>query len=440
MVALKILNQSLVKERRDIERFMSEAKKVARLHHPNIVSVYDCGQIENSYFISMEFVEGKDLDTIIMEKDPIPIPDILVIAKKLFIALAHSHQNGVIHRDVKPGNIMITYENEVKVVDFGIAALRDDLKTDKRNIIYGTPFYMSPDQYKNSTIDHLSDIYSAGVTLFHLVTGFPPFKGSSRLEIMDKHMNEPVPSIKEYRDDIPEKLIQIIEKCMEKDKKNRYQSASQVIEEIDRIRDDSGNVFITDQTKLKIIEPVDLAPFKLEGDSQTTNLYQKPESLIKAFHDEEVAIEIRKNVLRILEKIGGPLVIEALKKAIRSDNKALLFATFVALKNLGGMELSDVVEFIDKIDIPAFAYHLVLSRYASPELLIDPNHSEVRKAIQEICPEEKGVEILTAVFRVIEDEYSSQNPNPLWHSWITTTQGEKIDQVKEMLKEMICHE
>lgn len=264
MVALKILHHRQDSKKRDIERFMSEAKKVAKLSHVNIVGVYDCERIGNDYFISMEFIEGKHLGILIDNKHPIPIPYILVIAKNLFAALDHSHQHEIIHRDIKPKNIMISYKNEVKVVDFGIAMLRGELKRENGNTIYGTPFYMSPEQIENSTIDHLSDIYSVGVTLFHLVTGIVPFNGLSPMEIMSKHLSEPIPSIKMYRNDVPEKLIQIIEKCMAKKREHRYQNARKVIKEIYGIRDESGNALITDQTKLKIFDTPDTTA-TLEG-------------------------------------------------------------------------------------------------------------------------------------------------------------------------------
>lgn len=269
MVALKILNQSPRPKKRDIDRFISEAKKIAKLKHANIVRVHDYGQIENDYFISMEFIEGMHLETLIKKRDPIPIPDILIISKELFTALKHSHRKGVIHRDIKPKNIMINHENEVKVVDFGIAILRGEITRENRDVIYGTPFYMSPEQITNSTTDHLSDIYSAGVTLFHMVTGSIPFKGSSFEEIMRGHLIDPVPSIKEYRNDAPEKLIQIIKKCMEKNKEDRYQKARQVLEEIDEIRDDKGKSIITDKTKLKIFETTDVTPLLPEDKLKT---------------------------------------------------------------------------------------------------------------------------------------------------------------------------
>jgi FixJ family two-component response regulator/tRNA A-37 threonylcarbamoyl transferase component Bud32 len=273
IVAIKILKKEAITDDSDEERFISEGRKAAQLQHPNIVTVYDVDHMHNDCFISMEFILGKNLSALIKKSHPIAIENILIIARKLFEALDHSHQKFVIHRDIKPQNIMITYENEVKVVDFGIAVLRDELRN--QNIILGTPLYMSPEQIKSSTIDHLTDIYSAGVTLFHLVTGIVPFAGSSHLEIKEKHLKEPVPSIKEYRNDIPEKLVQIIEKCMEKKKEDRYQSADQVLTEIAGIRDSSGKAFITDKSMIDIFDAVLATNIVLDADTQTPLIFRR---------------------------------------------------------------------------------------------------------------------------------------------------------------------
>ncbi len=441
LVALKILNQSPIAEKRDIESFISEAKKVAKLQHANIVRVYDFGQLENDYFISMEFIEGIHLGRFISDKHPIPMPDILVIAKKLFTALKHSHRNGVIHRDIKPTNIMITYENEVKVLDFGIAVLIDDLRRKERDVIVGTPFYMSPEQIFDSTTDHLTDIYSAGITLFHLVTGTVPFKGSSSSEIMNKHLNEQIPSINEFRNDIPKKLMQIIEKCMAKNKEDRYKSASEVIEGIDGIKDSKGKAVITNKTKLRIFDPVDTvtpAIFSLDEDTQILRSYKEPGRFIDILRDEKQPPEVHKKVLRIFER-GGDTAIKVLREAEKIDNEEVAKAASDALNKLIKREPYEYEEddFIDRIDIPTFVHHLVLSRYASPELLTNINHDEIKKAIPKICPGDKGMGKLAAALRTFEDEYSNQNPNPLWLSWITANQEEKIKEVKEILERMI---
>jgi CheY-like chemotaxis protein len=276
MVALKILKHEAITDYSDEKRFISEGRKVAQLQHPNIVTVYDVGHMKNDCFISMEFIEGLNLSDFIKKNHPIAIEKILVIARKLFVALENSHQKLVIHRDIKPSNIMITNKNEFKVVDFGIAALRDQLRREDRYVILGTPAYMSPEQIENATIDHRTDIYSAGATLFHLVTGVIPFNGSSKWETMEKHLSEPVPSIKEYRNDVPEKLMQIIEKCMEKNAGDRYQSAVQVIEEINGISDNSGEAFITGNYMLNTFDDTDVTHFSLVENIQTQKICNKP--------------------------------------------------------------------------------------------------------------------------------------------------------------------
>lgn len=258
VVALKILDKSVIKDHRAIiNLFLSEAEKVAQLKHPNIVTVFDRGKIDDNYFISMEFIEGITLMELIREKHPIPLEGILVISKKLFTALSHAHQKGIIHRDIKPGNIMINYENEVKVLDFGIAALRDDLIKENSEMVLGTPCYMSPEQFENAVTDHRTDIYSAGVTLFHLVTGAPPFDGASLTEIRGKHLDDPIPPIKELRPDTPAKLIMIIEKCMAKRQEDRYPHANFVLKEINGISSGTGDVIINGEIKLDIFPDKD---------------------------------------------------------------------------------------------------------------------------------------------------------------------------------------
>jgi FixJ family two-component response regulator/tRNA A-37 threonylcarbamoyl transferase component Bud32 len=253
MVALKVLIRSPNMDGSGVNNFLAEARNAAGIEHRNIVNVFDYGKLEDDYFISMEFIEGENLGEIIREKHPIPISDILIIAKQLFTALAHSHKNGVIHRDIKPGNIMITYENEVKVVDFGIALLKDESKKEEEISTYGTTFYMSPEQITKKPVDNRTDIYSAGVTLFHLVCGRVPYYGSFD-EVLNQHLLKIAPPINEFRKDVPMKFTKIIEKCMAKNKKDRYQEARQVIREIEGISYSSENLIISNTTNLKIFD------------------------------------------------------------------------------------------------------------------------------------------------------------------------------------------
>ena len=219
-----------------MERFRREAQSAASLNHPNIVGVYDWGQEHGTYFIVMEYVEGRSLRDIIRAQRTIPAVQAAGIASEIADGLAFAHLNGVVHRDIKPGNVLITPAGQVKVTDFGIAANPTDAAAGltQTGAVMGTATYFSPEQAQGFTVDGRTDVYALGVVLYEMVTGQPPFQAESPVAVAMKHVREqPVPPSR-YVPDLPEDLERIIFAAMAKDLNVRYQSAEAMRDDLVR--------------------------------------------------------------------------------------------------------------------------------------------------------------------------------------------------------------
>ncbi|RLB43735.1 MAG: serine/threonine protein kinase [Deltaproteobacteria bacterium] len=234
-VAIKTLNLTEFEESEipEIkERFFREAESAGLLTHPNIVTIYDCGEEQDLAYIAMEYLEGEDLLRYTKKGNLLPIRDVLDITAKVADALGYAHSRNVVHRDIKPANIMRLKETgDVKVTDFGIARITSSSKT-KTGVVMGTPSYMSPEQLSGKKVDGRSDIFSLGIVLFELLTGEKPFKAQDMTSLMYKIAQEPHPSAKSINPKIPTVVEKIIDKALEKDLNTRYQSASQMAEQL----------------------------------------------------------------------------------------------------------------------------------------------------------------------------------------------------------------
>jgi serine/threonine protein kinase len=234
-VAIKILNEKLVKDREFIERFLHEAKAAGRLNHPNIIQVIDVGLSNGTYFFSMEYVDGPSVSRILKENGKIPAEDSLDIVVATAEALAFAHRNAMIHRDVKPDNIMINSDGHVKLADLGLARNPDEEMVDVVNgkkIVWGTPSYMSPEQAMGMKLDGRSDLYSLGATWFHMLAGRPPFEGKSGPETMQQHISAPLPSLLEVNRDVPAEVIAMLEKLLRKRPEDRFQAGDDLAQAI----------------------------------------------------------------------------------------------------------------------------------------------------------------------------------------------------------------
>src|ERR1700758_2418263 len=214
-VALKVLFPELSVARSFVERFRREAQAAANLSHPNIVPVFDWGEDMGTYYIVMEYVDGRALSSILRTAGPLHPDRAAEIAADVAAALAYAHRHGVIHRDVKPGNVLITEEGTVKVTDFGIArAVNTEESLTQTGAVMGTATYFSPEQAEGQGVDARSDIYSLGVVLYEMVAGRPPFIGDTPVSVASKHVREQAPAPRQFNPSVPPDLEAIILKCM----------------------------------------------------------------------------------------------------------------------------------------------------------------------------------------------------------------------------------
>jgi serine/threonine protein kinase/beta-lactam-binding protein with PASTA domain len=232
-VAIKILNDRHAGDEQFVERFRREAKNAAALSHPNIVSIYDRGEAEGTYYIAMEFLEGRSLKELIVQRGPAPITVTIEYVRQILSALRFAHRHGIVHRDIKPHNVLVDSEGRVKVTDFGIARAGTSEMTEAGSIV-GTAQYLSPEQARGTDVDQRSDLYSLGVVLYELLTGTLPFTGDTPVEIAMKHLSAVPESPSARRADVPRDLDLIVTRALAKDPGDRYQSAEEMDADLER--------------------------------------------------------------------------------------------------------------------------------------------------------------------------------------------------------------
>ncbi|MBI2060513.1 MAG: protein kinase [Nitrospirae bacterium] len=229
-VALKVLADDLKKDPEAIEQLMREARAAAALNHPNVVTIYDAGRENEQYFIVMEYVEGTLLKSLIKRTGPLNVQECLPILRQLCQGLAYAHGRQIVHRDIKPGNVMITADKTVKIMDFGLAKKLGQSHT--KSTVMGTPYYMSPEQVEGAETDHRSDIYSLGATLFEILAGRPPFTDG---DVPYHHRHSPPPDPTLFATELPSEWSAVILRCLEKDPARRFDSALEILKGVESI-------------------------------------------------------------------------------------------------------------------------------------------------------------------------------------------------------------
>ncbi len=233
-VALKLLDERHAADEQFVERFRREAQSAAGLQHPNIVSIFDRGYAEGTYYIAMEFLDGRTLKELLVRNGPTPIPIAIDYARQILGALAFAHRNGIVHRDIKPHNIVVGTDGRLKVTDFGIARSGASQMTEAGSIV-GTAQYLSPEQARGAPVDPRSDLYSLGVVLYEMLTGKVPFSGDTPVEIAMKHLSQVPEPPSELRKEVPHDLDAVVMRALAKDPDHRYASAEEMDADLARV-------------------------------------------------------------------------------------------------------------------------------------------------------------------------------------------------------------
>jgi len=233
-VAIKILDDRHASDDQFVERFRREAQNAGGLSHPNIVSIYDRGEAAGSYYIAMEYVEGRTLKELIVARGPSPIGIGIDYTRQILSALRFAHRKGIVHRDIKPHNMIVDGDGRVKVMDFGIARAGTSQMTEAGSII-GTAQYLSPEQARGAPVDQTSDLYSTGIVLYELLTGTVPFTGDTPVEIAMKHLSQTPDPPSSHRAEIPRDLDYVVLRALGKDPSERYHSAEEMDSDLERI-------------------------------------------------------------------------------------------------------------------------------------------------------------------------------------------------------------
>ena len=238
-VAVKVLRGDLAGDEKFVRRFQREALSASSLSNPNIVEVYDVGEDNGEYFIVMEYVEGKHLKSLLKKRGKLTVPEVVDITLQITSGLSVAHDSYIIHRDIKPQNILILENGMIKITDFGIAVAMNATQLTQTNSVMGSVHYLPPEQASGKGATLQSDIYSIGILMYELLTGKLPFRGDNAVEIALKHLKEPMPSIRDEYPDIPQSVENIILKATAKNPKNRYSDAREMNEDLKTCLDES---------------------------------------------------------------------------------------------------------------------------------------------------------------------------------------------------------
>ena len=344
-VAIKILRGDLANDEKFVRRFQREALSASSLSHPNIVEMYDVGEDNGTYFIVMEYVEGRTLKQLLKKRGALTLSEAIDIMLQLTDGIAHAHDSYIIHRDLKPQNIMIKEDGLIKITDFGIAMALNSTQLTQTNSVMGSVHYLPPEQASGKGASVRSDIYSMGILFYELLTGTLPFKGDNAVEIALKHMRDSLPSVKTYNSSIPQSIENIIMKSTAKNPKNRYISAKEMHNDLLTALDEDRKNEDVYQYKYPEHEADDTKVIPILKKRYET---QNPEDDGEVLDDEEAIKEKkRKKTIWILSGVLGALILSLVTIFIVIPK--VTEEPDVKIPNVSGLTVSKAEEKLEKL-------------------------------------------------------------------------------------------
>lgn len=292
-VAVKVLRGDLSADDKFIRRFEREAQSVSNLSHPNIVEVYDVGVEDNNHYIVMEYIEGKTLKQLLKKRETLTLTEVIDIMTQLTDGIAHAHESYIVHRDIKPQNVMIEDNGLIKITDFGIAMALNATQLTQTNSVMGSVHYLPPEQASGKGATIKSDIYSLGILMYELLTGNVPFKGDNAVEIALKHMKDKIPSIRKQNPAIPQSVENILLKAAAKNPRNRYESAKDMHEDFIHCLDeehtnDKKIVFEYPEDDLESTQPIQTVKTKSNKKTNESETSENTDELVTEITENDI--------------------------------------------------------------------------------------------------------------------------------------------------------
>lgn len=354
-VAVKVLRLDFSNDEEFIRRFHREAQSATSLAHPNIVNIYDVGEEDSIYYIVMEYVEGQTLKQYIQQHSPVRVDVALDILQQLTSAISHAHQNHIVHRDIKPHNILIDHDGNVKITDFGIAMALSATSITQTNSVLGSVHYLSPEQARGGMATKKSDIYSLGIVMFELLTGRLPFSGESAVSIALKHLQSETPSIRRWNPTIPQSVENIVLKATAKDPFHRYDSAEDMERDLrsaldpERINEAKFAISEDDEATKAIPIISDERPYRNIDD---TKIREKDQNANKSEQDKIAEDSDKKKKPKKKKKKWPAILVSVFVLLIILFVSAVLFLPDILapdeieVPDVAGMELEDAIQDI----------------------------------------------------------------------------------------------